>query len=60
MEVQKLLWKEASEQALNEVQKAGVEIIYPDKEPFRIAVKSMHESYRGTTIYDLIQEIAAF
>ena len=57
--VQKILWKEASEHALAEVQKAGVEIIYPDKEPFRNAVKSMHESYRGTVIYDLIQEIAA-
>ena len=59
VEVQKILWKEASEHALAEVQKAGVEIIYPDKEPFRNAVKSMHESYRGTVIYDLIQEIAA-
>jgi TRAP-type C4-dicarboxylate transport system substrate-binding protein len=42
---------------LQEVQKAGVEIIYPDKEPFREAVREMHESYRGTAIYDLIKKI---
>jgi TRAP-type C4-dicarboxylate transport system substrate-binding protein len=28
------LWKEAVEEALREVQKAGVEISYPSKEPF--------------------------
>jgi tripartite ATP-independent transporter DctP family solute receptor len=57
VEYQKKLWKEASDEALREVQKAGVEIIYPDKTPFRESVKEMHESYKGTTIYDLIQEI---
>lgn len=57
VEYQKKLWKEASDEALREVQKAGVEIIYPDKTPFREAVQGMHESYRGTTIYDLIKEI---
>ncbi|TFH02234.1 MAG: TRAP transporter substrate-binding protein [Calditrichales bacterium] len=54
---QKILWKEASQHALDEVQKAGVIVSYPDKAPFREAVRSMHESYRGTRIYDLIQEI---
>jgi tripartite ATP-independent transporter DctP family solute receptor len=57
VEKQKILWKEASENALKEVQKAGVEVIYPDKEPFREAVRAMHESYKGTSIYDLIKEI---
>lgn len=57
VEYQKQLWKEASDEALREVQKAGVEIIYPDKAPFRESVKAMHESYKGTAIYDLIQEI---
>jgi TRAP-type C4-dicarboxylate transport system substrate-binding protein len=54
---QKILWKEASNHALAEVQKAGVEVIYPDKTPYREAVRTMHESYRGTTIFDLIREI---
>jgi tripartite ATP-independent transporter DctP family solute receptor len=54
---QRRLWKESSDNALKEVQKAGVEIIYPDKTPFREAVKGMHDLYRNTPIYDLIQEI---
>ena len=58
VEYQKKLWKEASDNALREVQKAGVTVLYPDKTPFRDAVKSMHESYRDTEIYDLIQQIS--
>lgn len=54
---QKQLWKEASDEALREVQKAGVEVIYPDKIPFQAAVVKMHESYKGTSIYNLIDEI---
>lgn len=57
VEYQKELWKQASEEALREVQKGGVEIIYPDKSPFREAVQDMHASYQGTNIYDLIEEI---
>lgn len=57
VEYQKILWKESSDEALREVQKAGVEIIHPDKTPFRASVREMHESYRGTSIYDLIKEI---
>jgi len=53
------LWKEATDHALTEVQKAGVEVIYPSKTPFRDSVIQMHESYRGTPIYELIQEIDA-
>lgn len=54
---QRKLWTEASEEALRAVQKAGVEVLHPDKTPFRESVVSMYDSYRGTTIYDLIQEI---
>ncbi len=57
VEYQKKLWKQVSEESLAEVQKAGVEIIYPEKESFRQSVQPMHESYRGTPIYPLIQEI---
>ena len=54
---QRKLWKEASEYALQEIQKAGVQILHPDKEPFRQAVVEMHDSYRGTQIYSLLKEI---
>ncbi|MFB0516550.1 MAG: TRAP transporter substrate-binding protein [Candidatus Neomarinimicrobiota bacterium] len=57
VEYQKQLWKEACDEALREVQNGGVEIIYPDKTPFRESVREMHASYIGTPIYDLIQQI---
>jgi len=57
VEHQKILWKESSDEALREVQKAGVKVLYPDKTPFQQEVQEMHASYKGTTIYDLIREI---
>ena len=57
VEHQKILWRQASAEALAEVEKAGVKIIIPDKEPFRKAVTSMHDSFKGTAIYNLIAEI---
>ena len=57
VEEQKKLWKEASDEALRAVQEAGVEVIYPDKTPFQESVKEMHDSYKGTEIYELIQTI---
>ena len=55
--VQRRLWREASEHALAEVTAAGVEVVYPDKEPFRQAVEPMFESYRGSSIYPLLETI---
>jgi len=59
VDYQRKLWKEASDHALEEVQKAGVEVIYPEKKPFRQVVESMYESYKGTPVYDLLKEIQA-
>jgi tripartite ATP-independent transporter DctP family solute receptor len=59
VEFQKKVWKASSDESLQKVQEAGVEIIYPDKEPFREAVEEMHESFKGTAVYDLIKEIKA-
>jgi len=59
VEYQKKVWKESSENALKMVQEAGVKVIYPDKTPFREAVKKMHNAYKGTSLYELIQEIKA-
>jgi tripartite ATP-independent transporter DctP family solute receptor len=59
VEHQKVLWRKASDDALKAVQESGVEVIYPDKTPFREAVQQMHDSYQGTSIYDLIKEIDA-
>ncbi len=57
VEHQKELWQASTRESLKLVQEAGVEIVYPDKAPFRQAVQSMYDSYKGTPLYDLIQEI---
>ena len=57
-QVQKRLWKEATQQALSEVQKAGVRIHYPDKAPFMDSVGPLYEGYRDQpALYGLITEI---
>jgi len=56
---QRRLWEESEAHALAEVQKAGVEIIRPDKEPFRQAIRSMIDSYRQTPSFaGLIDSVA--
>ncbi len=54
---QKILWKESTDEAMKAVQEAGVKIIYPDKKPFLDAVQDMHNSYKGTPLYALMEEI---
>lgn len=56
---QRVLWAEATREALDAVKAAGVEVVYPDKTEFQTQVQSMHESYRGEPIYDLLQHIKA-
>lgn len=59
-EYQKKIWQEATEHALAEVQKAGVEIFHPDKTLFTEKVAGLYEEYRNQPeIYNLIQEIKA-
>jgi TRAP-type C4-dicarboxylate transport system substrate-binding protein len=55
---QRELWARSVEESLAAVQEAGVEIIYPDKEPFNAQVQSMYESFRNRpVVYGLIQRI---
>lgn len=55
---QRQLWAEAEEEALREVEKAGVTISHPDKKPF---AESAHEAYllyeADTTLLRLIRQI---
>lgn len=54
------LWQESEKFCLNEVQKAGVEIIYPDKEAFAAKVRPLYDTYKNDEeIYPLIREIRA-
>ncbi|WP_016954376.1 TRAP transporter substrate-binding protein [Catenovulum agarivorans] len=58
VEFQKELWLEGELQALAEVKKAGVEVIYPDKTPFIQAVQDFHASFEGTRIGRYLAQIA--
>ena len=58
--LQRKLWIESEKESLEEVQKAGVEIFYPDKEPFIEKVQPFLESYRNNEIiYSYIKRIKA-
>lgn len=57
-EFEKKLWKEATEEALQKVQEAGVEVLYPDKKPFMDKVESLIEEYKSQPeIWNIIQQI---
>jgi tripartite ATP-independent transporter DctP family solute receptor len=57
VDYQRQLWKEEVDRSLAAVAKAGVEIIHPDKEPFREAVQSFWHEFDGTRIGELAKEI---
>lgn len=53
-------WKKAEQEALEAVQKAGVQITYPDKAPFMERLEGMLEAYQSEPeVYQLIQQIRA-
>ena len=55
---QREFWAESVREALNEVTKAGVEIIHPDKTAFVEKVNEMLESYKkDEVLYSLISRI---
>lgn len=68
-ERQKVLWREAVDEAMRVVQEAGVEVIRPSKEPFVEKVEPLYEAYgkpaRGSwaaedsVIYSLIERVQA-
>jgi tripartite ATP-independent transporter DctP family solute receptor len=58
--VQRKLWAESVKKSLEEVQKAGVTIYYPDKAPYQEKVKDVYESYKDQdVIYSYIKRIQA-
>lgn len=54
---QRKIWAEAEQADLKAVEEAGVQIIYPDKAPFRASVKSVWDEFEGTEVGDLIERI---
>jgi len=58
---QRKLWDKAEKEALVAVEKAGVEIIYPDKKLFSAKVAGMYEAYeKDENLAQIIKEIKAF
>ena len=43
---QRKIWDSFEKMALEEIQKAGVKIYYPDKKPFAEKVQKIHEEYK--------------
>lgn len=56
---QRKLWKKSTQEALNIVEQAGVEVIYPDKAPFEEKVRALHAELKGTRTYEILQAIKA-
>lgn len=57
---QRKLWAESVEESLKIVKEAGVEVIYPDKEPFADKVEGIYDMFKDDEVlYDLIQRIKA-
>lgn len=57
---QRILWAKAEEEALKQVEEAGVEIIRPDKQPFIDQCRSVYEAYEGNAeLMGLINRIQA-
>lgn len=56
---QKELWIEAEKEAFETVQEAGVDIIYPDKEPFIEATRVIYEQFRQDQpeLYKIVEQI---
>lgn len=55
---QRELWAISEREALEEVEKAGVEVIYPDKAPFEKAVQGIYNQYKDDKVMSsLIEQI---
>ena len=57
--LQRRLWLEATERALDAVEQAGVTVLRPEQGPFRDAVAAMKAELAGTKVGDLLAEIDA-
>lgn len=59
---QRKLWEESTNEAMEAVQEAGIEVVYPDKEPFREKLQPIYEEYEEdqemNSYIQRIQEVA--
>ncbi len=61
VQYQRVLWDESVLESMDAVKAAGVEVIYPDKEPFRERVMHIYDTFRATypDLYPLVEKIRA-
>lgn len=57
VEYQRELWQAETEESLAAVEAEGVTVSYPDKAPFREAVREMKRGYEGTTTGEILTAI---
>jgi tripartite ATP-independent transporter DctP family solute receptor len=57
VEYQRDLWQTETEESLAAAEAKGVTISYPDKAPFREAVREMKQGYEGTTTGEILTAI---
>jgi tripartite ATP-independent transporter DctP family solute receptor len=54
---QRQLWASDTQVALEALEAAGINIIYPDKAPFQNAVTEFMQSFKGTEVGDILDKI---
>jgi tripartite ATP-independent transporter DctP family solute receptor len=56
------LWAESVDESMRILQEAGVQVSYPDKEPFRKAVEGMYEALKTNDpeMYELVEKIRSY
>ncbi len=57
---QRELWATETQRALAEVKELGVEVDYPDKQPFMDKVAPIYQQFDGTAVGELAQQIREF
>ena len=57
---QRELWQTKTQEALQAVAEAGVQVIRPDKSAYRQRVVDMHNRYRGDPVWELLTAIKNF
>ena len=57
---QKELWENDTQHALERLKEEGIEIIIPDKKPFREIAENIYDDYKGTPTFELIEKIRSF
>ena len=59
MQYQRKIWGEMVQASLDSVRASGVEIGYPDKEPFMKKVQPLYDEFEGTKVAELAARIRA-